>query len=570
MEKIKVTTLENDKAITTLYSLFTERVRRTPLTTAYRSYETKTDSWVDMTWLEVNEKVAQRAHLFNEYGGIEGDRCAILSENSPGWVSTDLACFAQKLITVPLFYNDRPENIAHVILDSGATFLVVSDVVVWNALEPLIEDTQLKKVIAMDTFEVIWSRDTDSSPKQMSLPDNLATIIYTSGTTGSPKGVMLTHENILSNARGANDVSTVYPDDLFLSFLPLSHAFERTVGYYLPMMMGATVAFARSILTLQEDLLSIKPTMIITVPRMFEKVNARFSEKLLAAPAFKRGLVAMAEAVGYQHFEREQNRDCWRIKSVLYPLLDHMIGKKVRASLGGRLRVAVSGGAPLSTSIAKRFLGLGVPIIQGYGLTECSPVVCSNRLDSNDPASVGHALLNTEVMVDSESGELLVRGTGIMLGYWQEPEATSAAIDTNGWFHTGDIAKIVNDRIYITGRIKDILVLSNGEKLPPTELEDAISQDLWVDQVMVVGEGKPFLVALVVLSELGSGVTKEALLKRIAKDLHAFPGYEKIYDIIICSEPWTVEEGLLTPTMKLRRAQILIKYQEQVQEIYDE
>ncbi|HID37127.1 MAG TPA: long-chain fatty acid--CoA ligase, partial [Ghiorsea sp.] len=256
------------------------------------------------------------------------------------------------------------------------------------------------------------------------------------------------------------------------------------------------------------------------------------------------------------------------LNQLLFPILDAMVGKKLRTSLGGRLRVAVSGGAPLSTALGQRFLGFGVPIIQGYGLTEYSPVVSSNSLTRNNPASVGEMLQHTEVSIDETTGELLVRGHGVMLGYWQQPKATEEAIDTDGWLHSGDIAKIVDGQIYITGRIKDILVLSNGEKVPPTDIEDAILQDSWVDQVMVVGEGKAFLVALIVPSEQGKQADKRAFVQRFARDLHAFPGYEKIKDVVVCDEPWTIEEGLLTPTMKLRRKQVLVKYHDEVEEVF--
>jgi long-chain acyl-CoA synthetase len=319
---------------------------------------------------------------------------------------------------------------------------------------------------------------------------------------------------------------------------------------------------------LQQDLVSISPTVMVTVPRMFEKIDARLEEKLAQASKFKQGLVKLAEDVGFRHFEIQQGQKLWHINQLLYPLLDKMVGSKVRTSLGGRLRVAVSGGAPLSTSIGRRYLGFGVPIIQGYGLTEYSPVVSSNSLERNNPACVGEPLQYTQVKTDAETGELLIKGHGVMLGYWQQTEATRAMIDDEGWLHSGDVAKVVDNQIYITGRIKDILILSNGEKVPPTDIEDALLKDTWVDQVMVVGEGKAFLVALIVPSEQGKSVDKRAFIQRFSKDLHAFPGYEKIKGVVVCETPWTIEEGLLTPTMKLRRSHILEKYMGEVEAVY--
>ncbi len=556
--------------IDTIYDVFCERVRQTPQAIAYRYFAKPEEAWLDITWQTMADYVAERAKLLKDAGAAQGDRCAVLLENSPYWVCADQAALSLNMVTVPLFYNDRAENTAHVLLHSGTRFLIVNTREQWQTLEPHLEEGRLEKVFLADSFEIIWSGEK----KQLSintddLPENLATIIYTSGTTGKPKGVMLSHANILTNAGAANAVSNIYPEDLFLSFLPLSHAFERTVGYYLPMMTGASVAFARSVLKLQEDLVSIQPTVIVCVPRVFEKINERFNEKLALASTVMKKLVSLAEKVGYQHFQRSQKQLGWGLSELVFPVLDHLVGNKIRASLGGRLRIAVSGGAPLSPSIAKRYLGFGVPIIQGYGLTECSPVVSSNSLENNDPESVGEALNCAELSIAPASGELLVRGPSIMLGYWLQVKETDEVIDAEGWFHTGDIAKIVNKRVYITGRIKDILVLSNGEKVPPTDVEDAILQDPWIDQVMVVGEGKPFLVALIVASAQGQHASKAVLIKRIAKDMHAFPGYEKVKDIVLCPEPWTIEEGLLTPTMKLRRQQVTQKYEAQIKAIYD-
>jgi len=555
--------------VESLHDLFLERTQRTPQSIAYRHFDAQQNQWLDTTWLEMSARVSHFTNKLKTYGAVEGDRCVILLANSPDWVCADQTAFSLGMVTVPLFFNDRAENMAHVIKHAQARFLILHDQKQWDILQPLLEDSCLEHVILAGSFQVIWHQTPKlQAGKQVEVPHGLATIIYTSGTTGFPKGVMLSHKNILENAHACYHVAKILEDDLFLSFLPLSHAFERTVGYYLPMMAGATVAFARSVLSLQEDLPTIQPTVIITVPRMFEKVNERFTEKLSHASSLMQKLVGLAEDVGYQQFLWQQKQAKWKCRQLLFPLLDRLVGQKVRGSLGGRLRLAVSGGAPLSAVIAKRYLALGVPILQGYGLTECGPVVSSNSLAHNDPESVGAVLKGTELFVVKESGELLVRGLGVMMGYWQDARATAVAIDSSHWFHTGDIAKIEGHYLYITGRIKDILVLSNGEKVPPTDVEEAIAQDSWVDQVMVVGEGKAFLVAVIVPSKHGDA-DKQVWLKRLGKDMHAFPGYEKIKDIVLCDEPWTVEEGLLTPTMKLRRPQIMEKYASEIVDVFE-
>ncbi len=561
--------LYHSSEVETLHGLFQERVHRSPHATAYEYFDAVKDVWQSITWQAMQMRVTQCAKLLKDVDVIERDRVAILMENSPAWVVAEQAALSLNLITVPLFYNDRPENMAYVLNDAGVRVLMVNHESHWQALQQALVGDALEAVVLVDTQEILWQKSSGHQDLgHQQIPPSLATIIYTSGTTGHPKGVMLSHQNILQNASAAYAVSHVYAEDVFLSFLPLSHAFERTVGYYLPMIAGAKVAFARSVLLLQEDLRQIKPTVLVTVPRMFEKINASMNEKLAQAPKLKQCLVRYAQQVGYRHFQIQQKQQSWHINQLLYPLLDAMVGKKVRHALGGRLRVAVSGGAPLASSLGQRFLGFGVPIIQGYGLTEYSPVVSSNRLTRNNPASVGEPLQHTEVKIDNDTGELLIRGHGVMLGYWKRPEATQAAIDAEGWLHSGDVAKVVDGQIFITGRIKDILVLSNGEKVPPTDIEDAILQDSWVDQVMVVGEGKAALLALIVPSQQGKGAEPSEFLRRFAKDLHAFPGYEKIKAVVVCDAPWTIEEGLLTPTLKLRRQHIFEKYRKAIDAAY--
>ncbi len=563
--------LYRESEVETLHGLFLERVRRSPHAVAYRQYDAKKEAWVDETWQGMSKRIEACALKLKSLGVMERDRAAILMENSMDWVIADQATLSLNMITVPLFYNDREENMAYVLHDSGARVLFVRHASQWEKLQPELQDDVLEIVLLLDSLDVLWIWEGEHQDLgHQNIPASLATIVYTSGTTGHPKGVMLSHQSILENASAAYAVSNIYPSDTFLSFLPLSHAFERTVGYYLPMIAGATVAFAQSILTLQEDLVSIQPTALVTVPRMFEKVNARLEEKLSQASTFKQHLFKWAEDVGYRHFQIQQRQKPWHINQLLFPLLDKMVGSKIRASLGGKLRVVVSGGAPLSTSIGRRYLGFGIPIIQGYGLTEYSPVVSSNRLERNNPSCVGEPLQHTQVKTDAETGELFIKGHGVMLAYWQQAEATREMIDDEGWLHSGDVAKIVDGQIYITGRIKDILVLSNGEKIPPTDIEDAILQDTWVDQVMVVGEGRPFLVALIVPSQQAANLDKQVFIQRFAKDLHAFPGYENIKDIVLCDKPWSIEEGLLTPTLKLRRNHILDKYKDEIALIYGE
>jgi long-chain acyl-CoA synthetase len=397
---------------------------------------------------------------------------------------------------------------------------------------------------------------------------------------------MLSHYNMLSIAHAALTMIDVYQQDLFLSFLPLSHTLERTAGYYLPVMSGSGVAYARSILQLAEDLQQIRPTVMIAVPRIFERVFTRIQGQMEKQPALRRALFNFTTEVGWHRFQRQQHRAGWHPRLLAWPLLRRVVAGKVTDKLGGRLRMAVSGGAALSLPVAKTFIGLGVPILQGYGLTETSPVISVNLPEDNEPGSVGVPLRGVEVRV-GENDELLVKTPGMMQGYWNNHVATREIIDPAGWLHTGDQARITDGHIYITGRIKDILVMSNGEKIPPMDMELAISLLAEIDQALVVGEGESYLSAIVVLNpeewprlakklkldpdapaSLDDQKLHSRLLNGIKGALKDFPGYAKIRRLIVTRDAWTVDNGMLTPTLKVKRARVLERFADAIRQLY--
>ena len=417
-------------------------------------------------------------------------------------------------------------------------------------------------------------------------PAALATIVYTSGTTGRPKGVMLSHRNILTNAHACLRVMTVGHEDLFLSFLPLSHTFERTCGYYLSIMAGCTVAYARSVQQLGEDLQNIRPTMLISVPRIYERVYAGIKSRLDDGPRFRKMLFEFAVDIGYARFEHAQGRAGWRPSFLLWPLLDALVAKKILVRLGGRLRAALSGGAALAPEISRVFSGLGLCVLQGYGLTETSPVACANAPADNLPASVGKAAPGVEVKIGDNSA-LMIRGPNVMLGYWKNPEATATLIGADGWLNSGDTARIDEaGHVFITGRLKEIIVMSNGEKIPPLDIETAIMRDPLFEHVMLIGEGRPFLSVMTVLDRklwttlagekgmsadpgaLRASAAEKELLARITAQMKDFPGYAQVRRITATLEPWTVENGLLTPTLKLRRNRVLEKFHAELDQMY--
>ncbi len=567
----------------TLDGLFRQRIALQPSKIAYRQFDHGLEQWCDYSWQDMGRRVAGCQGQMSRIGLAKGDRVAVMASNCTEWVVFEQAALGLGLVVVPLFSNDRPDNVAYILGHADVKLLLIQGAEQWQGLRPLCEDKDLvmwsienladAKVTLWEQMDFEKSAELQSSRAE---PDELATIVYTSGTTGKPKGVMLSHRNILWNAHSGLRAVSVYDTDSFLSFLPLSHTLERTIGYYLPMMCGAEVAYARSIPHLAEDLQTLKPTVLISVPRIYERVYNRIQESLTKPIARK--LFNAAVNVGWARFEKSQGRGGWKPGMCLWPLLNTLVAGKIMAKLGGRLRIAICGGAPLPSTVGRTFVGLGLNLLQGYGMTESSPVISVNTFENNDPASVGPAMPDVEVKI-GDKDELLARSPGVMLGYWKNEEATANTVDADGWLHTGDKAKLEGGRVYITGRLKDIIVLANGEKVPPSDMEDAILSDPLFEQVMVLGEGQPFLSALLVLNETvaqNEGLStspntdelRHKILPRVSKTLAEFPGYAQVRRVAVVEEGWTVENGLLTPTLKLKRSPIMKRHQDKIEEIY--
>jgi long-chain acyl-CoA synthetase len=580
-----------------LAEAFTARVALSPDAIAYRDFDARKPGWRSHTWRDMAVLVGRVRGALAREGLARGDRIAIMLRNGKEWIAFDQGAFGEALVTVPLFVDDRPDNVAYILNDAGVKLLVVEGAEHLERLKPVAgripgvaRIVTVKAVEGIDDLRVRSMAEwlvpgPVTSPPVAVDAKSLATIVYTSGTTGKPKGVMLSHDNILANVKTALAVYEVYADDVFLSFLPLSHMFERTVGYCLTMVAGATVAFARSIAQLSEDFRSVRPTIIVSVPRIFELLNAAVRNQLRDASPRKRQLFDFAHGVGWKMFLWRQGRGGWHPSFLLWPVLKALVANKLLARFGGRLRLCISGGAALNPQIAHTFIGLGLPICQGYGLTEASPVVSANLLDRNEPSSIGIVLPGIEVAF-GENGVLLVKGPNVMLGYWNDPEATARVLNGAGWLDTGDQAREVDGFLHITGRIKEIIVLGNGEKVPPVDMELAIQLDPLVDQVMIVGEGKPFLGALVVLNmdewfrvaernrliADPNGENRDRAEKLVAGHiaglLKEFPGYAQVRRVALITEKWTIDNGLLTPTLKLKRDRILERHQDRLAEMY--
>ena len=590
--------------VNTIPELFRTRADTTPHTPAYRQFNTQTKTWVDYPWHEAAAFAGRWQHALIQESPEPGDRVAVLLRNCMEWVCFDQAALSLGLVVVPLYTADTPENIAYILQDANVRLLLVGNIQQWNQLIPLQSQLpSLQRVLCLqDSSATNLAYISDPVVRYVSSwlpaephhfqvsagdPNLLATIVYTSGTTGRPKGVMLSHRNILWNAGASLHAFCVQTDDVFLSFLPLSHMFERTCGYYLPMIAGSCVAYARSIQELGDDLITQRPTVLIAVPRIFERIYAKINIQLLEKGGLARRLFRLTETIGWQRFEVQQGRASTGLFSCLaWPILRRLIADKALLRFGGRLRFAISGGAPLYQPIAHCLIGMGLPLIQGYGMTESSPVISANRLDDNVPDSVGTAITGVELHI-GPNNELWVRSPGIMQGYLNHPQATHAAIDENGWLHTGDQAEIINHHVFIRGRIKEILVTSSGEKIPPADMEMAICQDPLFESAMIIGEGKPYLTAILVLNDDGwrefaralqhdpddpaslcAQPVINAVLYKIKQATRHFPIHAKIRAIHLTREPWTIENGFITPTLKLIRPAITQHFAADIQRLY--
>lgn len=590
----------------TLPGILQQRVQRSANAVAY-SYHDDEQGWCDLSWQDVADQVAKIQQAIKQEQLAKGDRVAIMLRNCPEWVMFDIAAMACGLVTVPLYTNDRPANVAYVIKDAGVKVLLLQNQRQWRELSKISSVTEtLKRVIQVDSAENAESSLTTENAQVVNYQqwshsnetresfgvedlnsDDLATIVYTSGTTGKPKGVMLSHKNILANAYAALQCGEFYPDDVFLSFLPLSHTLERTGGCYLPMMASSKVCFARSVQQIAEDMKIIQPTAFISVPRIYEMIYAKVLASLQNESAFKRKIFELTQQVGWRRFQYQIKDKGWHVSLLFWPILDYLVANKIKQRLGGRLRYAIAGGAALNKSIAQLFISLGIPVYQGYGMTESSPVISVGRQEDNEPFSIGKPLPGIEIKI-TEQGELCTKSDCVMQGYFNNPQATKEVIDEEGWLHTGDLASISDGGyLYITGRIKDIIVLASAEKVPPQDMETTICADPLFDQAMVIGEGKPFLSALLVLNEvewralatklgldrknpeslLDSGAHKH-VIKHLSKCLHEFPGYAQVRRVGLYLEPWSIENGLLTPTLKTKRPQLLETFAVDIESMY--
>ncbi len=533
--------------------------------------------WQSWSRIRVQQAVLRVAAWLESKGIQPGNRVGILGHNSPEWFIADFAILRLGAVTVPAYFTDPPEAVQHVFHDADVSVIFVE------------EGEQQDKLAGIDKAFIAFHGESDSiaaialddgwdNRLEASCPerDQLATLIYTSGTTGHPKGVMLTHDNLLSDVAAGIGAVPVFPDDLFLSFLPASHAFERTVGHFLPTACGSEIAYAEAVTTLLRDMPEVQPTIMISVPRLYEKIYAGVQAKLADGLDVKRHLFNLAQQLGMERFElRQQGKDLSGLKALVWGLLDKVVNAKLRDRMGGNIRDFISGGAALHPDIARFLLAAGITVLPGYGLTETSPILSVNREGAIKPASVGTVLDGVEFK-QLDDGELLVKGPMLMQGYWQQPDATAEVIDADGWLHTGDIVEIDADGyITIVDRKKEIMVLSNGENVPPAVIEQHLNQDPCFLQTMVIADNRPYVTALLVPDETAMAniwrqekrsamphdwrdnqAVQAWLLDRMHHDEYDLPSYMQIKRFALLDSEWTQDDGFLTPTLKLKRRKI--------------
>jgi long-chain acyl-CoA synthetase len=558
--------------------------------------------WCDHSWSSVADRAARLRTGLHNMGIKYGDRVAILCDNSPDWVIVDMAALGLGAIVVPLYTTGGAEETRHVLTDSGARLLALDsaqrlgkvrglgplpalETIVLTYQDPASHQGVGPRIVSLDQ-----ASGHDSMPAISGNRDDLATFIYTSGTTGPAKGVMLSHGNIIANCESNLAALNLNSGDMVLSFLPVAHSFERTAGYYTVMLGGGTIAYAEGLGQIAANLLEVEPTVVLTVPRLLEAVYSRVMRTVENSPPARQRIFRAAVAIGTRAADyRHQGRPVPLHLSAAMTVFRRLVFGKIRAIFGPRLRYLISGGAPLSAEINCLFAAAEVPIVEGYGLTEASPVVSCNLRGRTRIGTVGRPLKNIDVRTGPD-GELLVRGPNVMKGYYHRDSETREAIDADGWLHTGDIAQIdAEGYIRIIDRKKDIIVLSGGKNVSAANLESRLASDPFIAQACVIGDRRKHLAAILVpnfetlaarppdnvrmdqrqpAELVNDRALREFFRSRIREFNRPLSDVERIVDFVLTEQPFSQENGELTPTMKVRRRTVQEHYNAQIEALY--
>ena len=565
--------------------------------------------YVGMSYIELKRKVELFAFGLASLGVKKGDRVSIISENRPEWAVCDLAMVCLGAVNVPIYPTMTAKQNEFIFNDAGVKLVIVSNQFQLNKVRKVMDTVPtLEKVVLLAEKESIHEKKTIAYTAVMKMgeeyershpehlkkavasitPDDLLTLIYTSGTTGNPKGVMLTHKNLATNIISSAETIRFGVGDTVLSFLPLCHSFERMAGYYTAFSCGVTIAYAESIETVSANLLEVHPTVVTTVPRLFERMHARILKQVDTYPALQKRIFFWALEVGREYARASRKGGVPLLLMLKRAVADRLVFTKIRAKMGGRMRFFVSGGAALVREFGEFFEAVGLTIIEGYGLTESSPVISVNPMEKYKFGSVGKPIPGVEVKI-MEDGEILARGPNIMRGYWNNPEATREVLDEEGWLHTGDIGMMDDEGyLHITDRKKHLFVSSGGKNIAPQPIENLFLSNKYIEQFVLVGDRRMFLTALIVpdfdalkqyADEHKISYTTQADLTRqrainelidktiadLQKDLANF---ERVRKFTLLEKPFTIEDGELTPTQKVKRNVVEKRYAHLIESMY--
>jgi long-chain acyl-CoA synthetase len=565
--------------------------------------------WTAIGYRELADSVHDFSLGLCELGVRRGDRVAILSENRPEWAITDYACLAARAADVPIYPTLPARQAEYILRDSGAVAVVVSTGAQLEKVRSVRERLpSLAHVIGLDpdtagpgvlSFDTVLARGRAARDRHPdwrasalhAAPDDLATLIYTSGTTGDPKGVMLSHGNIASNVTTCVDLFSFTAEDECLSFLPLSHIFERMFGHYCMFHAGVVIAYAESIDAVPANMAEIRPHLMASVPRLYEKIYARVLDNVRTASPLRKRIFAWGRGVGEQWAELTiEKRPVPAGLQAQKILADRLVFAKLRKRTGGRIRFFISGGAPLSREIARFFYAAGLPILEGYGLTETSPVMAVNTFQHHRLGTVGRAIPEVEIRI-APDGEIITRGPNVMCGYFNKPEATAEAIDEEGWFHTGDIGMLDADGfLSITDRKKDLIVTASGKNIAPQPIENLAKTSKFVATAVMIGDRRPFPVMLVVPNAtqvkgwanhkglpdgdleqlLGLPEVRQKIEREVRVTLRDLAQFEMPKKLLLLPREFTVEAGELTPTLKVRRRVVEQRHRAAIEALYVE
>ena len=568
--------------------------------------------YTDITWNELNDMVHKLSFYLMDLGVKKGDRVALFAENRYEWWMADMAVLSIGAISVPIYATNSPEEAHYIISNSESVICFVSTEDILNrVLKVKKQLPKLKKIVIFDSYdqtkagvtplstalkEGAKSKNTaktiDARLKTLK-PNDMASIVYTSGTTGQPKGVMLSHDNFYSQVEilfGREFKGIILEEDVFLSFLPLSHVLERMAGYYGPIFSGSITAFADSVQTLLEDMKVIRPTILLSVPRIYEKLRAGILAKVadsspIAKLFFKFAFSTAKKNLPYSCVGKQRKG----LFAKRYNIANKVVFSKLKDGLGlDHLKIAVSGGGPLSISDAEFFIGMEIQILEGYGLTETSPVTHLNRFKNSKPGSVGHILPDTEMKL-SDDGEILLKGRQLMLGYYKNPKGTSEVMTKDGFLRSGDIGRVdETGRLTITGRVKDIIITAGGKNISPQNIENSLKNSRFIEQAAVIGDRRKYLSALIVpnFDELGKWAKKNEIKfnsnreligdlkvnsmigEEILKNMKHYARVEQIRNFKMLDADWSQETGELTPSLKVKRKVVEAKYAVEIESMY--